>query len=193
MLKNEIINDKNELSNNMVNQKNETIQLSSSWKDYIPSIIYGPIIIVQFVLVFFTYNFYHLDFLNWIGWGLIVFFLLFGGLPRQAFKKYGEIEKGKSHINTTKLVDKGIYAVIRHPYWLSWILLSISLTLISQYWIMVILGISAWIVIYLETYLLDKRLIKKFRENYEAYIKKVPRLNLILGIIKYLRITQKGM
>ncbi|MFX1311772.1 MAG: methyltransferase family protein [Promethearchaeota archaeon] len=189
MLKNEIINNKN--INNMITKKNENIQLKSSWKDLIPSMFYWLIIILQFILVFLTYNYFHLDFLSWIGWGLLVFFILFGGLPRHAFRKYGEIEKGKSHVYTTKLVDKGIYAVIRHPYWLSWILFSLSLTLISQHWIMFFLGIPAWIVIYLETYLLDIRLIEKFGENYKLYKNEVPRLNLILGVIKYLKKKQK--
>ena len=191
MLKNHVINNKTKISNKIGCQKSDIIQVKSSWKDFVPSMIYWPIIIAQMILVFFTYNFFHLNFLNWIGWGLFGFFILFGGFPRQTFRKYGEIEKGKSHIYTTKLVDKGIYAFIRHPYWLSWILISISLTLISQHWIMVILGIPTWIVIYLETYLLDIRLIKKFGENYEEYRKQIPRLNLILGIIKYLRKAQK--
>jgi len=168
MLKNEEINNKNEINNNLRSQKSDIVQLTSSWKDYVPSMIYWSIIIAQFILVFFTYNFFHLNFLYWFGWGLFGFFILLGGLPKQAFRKYGEIEKGKSHIYTTKLVDKGIYAVIRHPYWLSWILISMSMTLISQHWIMVILGIPAWIIIYLETFLLDNRLIKKFGENYEV-------------------------
>ncbi|MFX1328139.1 MAG: methyltransferase family protein [Promethearchaeota archaeon] len=179
----------NEILTNKINiyekPKKKIDQLKFSWKDFIPSMIYGPLILAQIFLIFFYYNHCNLDFLTWIGWGFIIFFLLFGSLPRQAFKKYGEIEKRKSHINTTKLVDKGIYSIIRHPYWFSWIILSISLTLMSQHWIMFLLGIPAWIVIYLETFMLDKGLIMKFGDDYIKYREKVPRINLILGLIKY--------
>jgi len=129
MFKNNIITEKN-----YINKTNKKISQSKySWKDFILSMIYSPLLIAQFVLVFFFYNFYHLNFLTWFGWVFIILFMIVGSLPRQAFKKYGEIEKGKSHIYTTKLVDKGIYAIIRHPYWLCWIFLSISVTLMSQF------------------------------------------------------------
>ncbi len=176
MIKNDLISKKN---------INEAKKKQIPWKDYIPSIIYGLAIITQIILVFFCYNLYHLDFLNWIGWGFMVFFIFFGSLPKFAFKKYGEIEKGKSYLFTTKLVDKGIFAIIRHPYWLCWILLSISLTLLSQHIIMITLTLIAVPIIYLETFSLDKGLIEKFGEDYRRYKKNVPRINLILGLIIY--------
>ncbi len=164
----------------------ELLKNKPSWKDFIPSMIYWPGIITQIILVFFYYNFYHFDIFSWIGWCFMVFFMVLSGLPKYAFKKYGEIEKGKSFIHTTRLVDKGIYSIIRHPYWLCWILLSISLTLISQYMIMIIITIVVLPIIYLETYSMDNGLIEKFGEDYKLYKKKVPRMNLILGIIMYI-------
>ncbi|MFX1499698.1 MAG: methyltransferase family protein [Promethearchaeota archaeon] len=155
------------------------------WKDFVPSIIYGSAIITQIILVFFYYNFYNLRILHWLGWGIMALFFVIGGLPKDAFKKYGETEKGKSYLYTTKLVDKGIFAIIRHPYWLCWIILSISLTLISQHIIMIILTMIAIPIIYLETFSLDKGLIDKFGNNYKQYKKNVPRMNLILGLIIY--------
>ena len=106
-------------------------------------------------------------------------------MPRYGFTKKGEIEDGKSFVYTTKLVDTGIYAIIRHPIWLTWILLSLSVTLMSQYWIMVLMGITIMVVVYLETFHLDKALIKKFGTEYEEYKRKVPRLNIVYGLIKY--------
>lgn len=164
-MKKETITDKNSI----INTNKEISHSKYAWKDFILSMIYSPLLIAQFVLVFFFYNFYYLNFITWFGWGFMILFLMIGSLPRQAFNKYGEIKKEKSHIYTTKLVDKGIYAIIRHPYWLSWILLSISVTLMSQHWLMVIFGFVICWIIYGETYLLDKGLIKKFGEVYRAY------------------------
>ena len=173
-------------------KKEKMSQSSLSWKDYIPGMIYGPLLIAQFIMVFFFYNYYHLDIFTWIGWGIIIFFPSLIGLHKKEFKNKGEIHKDKSmsFINTTKLVDTGVYSIIRHPLWLCWILLSISLTLISQYWLIVIFAISICSIVYGETYLLDKGLVEKFGEEYKKYKKKVPRMNLILGLIKYLSLKK---
>lgn len=168
-------------------KKEETAQSRLSWKNYLPGMIYGPLLIAQFIIVFFFYNYYHLDICTWIGWGIIIFFLLLVGLHKKEFKNKGEIhkDKDKSFINTTKLVDTGVYSIIRHPLWLCWILLSISLTLISQHWLIVLFVVPICCLVYGETYFLDKGLVKKFGEEYKKYKKKVPRMNLILGLIKY--------
>ncbi len=150
----------------------------------LPGIVYGSAILLQVILIFFLYNYYQLIIANLVGWGLLILFLIVGAFPRNEFKKKGEIEKGKSYLSTTKLVTTGIYSIIRHPYWLSWILLSLSLTLMSQHWLMVFLGILASSIVYGETFLLDKRLIQKFGNNYLIYKKKVPRLNLLYGLLK---------
>lgn len=153
----------------------------------IPGVIYGSAIILQIILIFFLYNNYGLTLANITGWALLILFLIIGGLPRNEFKKSGGIQKGASYLSTTKLVTTGIYGIIRHPYWLSWILLSLSLSFLSQHWLMVLLGILASMFVYSETYLLDRRLIKKFGEDYSKYMKEVPRLNLIYGILKKIK------
>jgi len=186
MLKNDIITEKNSINKT----DKEISQSKFSWKDLIPLMIYGPSLIAQFILVFFYYNFYHLNILTWFGWVFMVLFMVVGSLPRQAFKRYGEIEKGKSHVYTTRLVDKGIYAIIRHPYWLCWIFLSISVTLMSQHWLMVIFAVLICWIVYGETYLLDKGLIEKFGDEYKEYKEKIPRMNLILGFINYVKINK---
>jgi len=41
--------------------------------------------------------------------------IIFGVLPVFEFRKKGGVKKGKSYIHTTKLVDTGIYSIVRHP------------------------------------------------------------------------------
>jgi protein-S-isoprenylcysteine O-methyltransferase Ste14 len=168
------------------NKKNLIADKGWKVKDMILGLIYGTAILLQIIFIFFLYNYHDLIIMNLLGWSFLVLFLVIGGLPRNEFKKSGGIEKGKSYLKTTRLVKTGIYGIIRHPYWLSWILLSLSLTLLSQHWIMLFLGISASILVYIETFLLDKGLIKKFGDAYISYMKRVPRLNLIYGLIKKL-------
>ncbi len=174
----------------MIRTKINIIEKNSNQKrisrqDYLIGSIYGISIISQIALVFFFYNYYKLNLLTWFGWGFFGLFCIIGAFPRYEFKKKGEAEEGKSFLHTTKLVTTGIYAVIRHPYWLCWILLSVSLAFLSQHWIMVILAILASSFVYLETFKLDNGLIEKFGEEYKRYMKTVPRINLLLGLIIY--------
>ena len=185
MLEREIKKSKLE-TNDTINHKEDTIKVKFKWKDMIPSMIYGPLMIAQFILVVFSYNYYRSNLLVWLGWMFFALFMIIGALPRIEFKKHGGAPKGKNFMHTTKLVDTGIYSIIRHPYWSCWILLSISLTLMSQHLIMAVLCIPICILVYLETFNLDKGLIRKFGEEYIEYKKRVPRMNIILGIIQNL-------
>ena len=59
----------------------------------------------------------------------------------------------------------------------------------SQHWFMILLGAIACVLVYCETYLLDKMLIVKFGEDYKIYKTHVPRINIIFGLLK--RINKK--
>lgn len=171
-----------EMEENKEKNKNKR---ENEWKDWIFSCIYGPILIAQIVLVFIFYNYYGFDIISWIGWACIALFLVIGALPQAAFKKYGDIEKGGRFFESKRIVEKGIYGIIRHPYWFCWILLSLAFILLSQYWVMILIGTIACVAIYAETYQLDKNLIRKFGIEYKRYKERVPRLNILYGIIKF--------
>ena len=111
--------------------------------------------------------------------------MYFGLISFLTFKKRGEVEKGKSYIHTTKVVKDGPYAIVRHPQYFGGILFTISITLWTQVWLSLVLSIIITILTYHWTYSEDKKLIEKFGEDYERYKENVPRLNPILGIIKY--------
>ena len=155
-----------------------------TWKDFILICIYGPLLIVQVVLVLKFYNFLESTLLVAGGWILLFLFFIIGALPRYEFKKKGEVTEGKSYIHTTALVDTGIYAVVRHPQFLSWILLSFGLVLLSQYWLSAVLAIPIAAMVYVEAYRADKLLIEKFGEDYREYMRNVPRMNLLVGVLK---------
>ncbi|TFG19041.1 MAG: isoprenylcysteine carboxylmethyltransferase family protein [Promethearchaeota archaeon] len=171
------------MSNSEITAKEDKIKFSL--KDVIFTTIFTIAFILQIFLMFFVQNQINIPFLFFSGWILWIISLYFAFIPFFAFKKRGGVVKGKSYINTSKVVKDGSYAIIRHPQYLSGILFSISMTLWNPVWYNIVLSIIIIILTYQWTYAEDKHLIGKFGQDYETYKSEVPRLNLILGFIKY--------
>jgi protein-S-isoprenylcysteine O-methyltransferase Ste14 len=58
-----------------------------------------------------------------------------------SFVKKGEVRKGQSYVHTTRLADTGIYSVVRHPQYVTFIMWAISDILLFQHWVVILLGI----------------------------------------------------
>jgi protein-S-isoprenylcysteine O-methyltransferase Ste14 len=80
---------------------------------------------------------------------------------------------------------------VRHPQYLAGMLLGLALTLIAQHWIVAVLGAAAIIVYYVDTYEEEASSIEKFGEQYIQYMKKVPRVNFLLGILRFVQAKQQ--
>lgn len=165
------------------------IQKRYSWIEILPStlaclLFFSQIIVGIYVLSEVTQN----QILAYIGVGLYIFSgLIFGMLPVFEFRKKGGVTKGKSYIHTTALVDSGVYSIVRHPQYVTFILWAIAGMLLFQHWIVVCLGIPVIPLMYVDLIHADKDGIKKFGDDYKQYMKKVPRANFLLGIIRFLR------
>ena len=159
--------------------------------DIIFTTIFTISFIIQIILMFLFTNELDIIVLVYIGYVVWVFSLYFGLIPFRIFKKRGGVEKGKNYMYTTKLVEGGPYAIIRHPQYLGGILFSISITFWTQILLSLILNIIIIILTYQWTYAEDKKLMDKFGEDYEKYKQRVPRLNFILGLIKYRKNRQQ--
>jgi protein-S-isoprenylcysteine O-methyltransferase Ste14 len=122
-----------------------------------------------------------------LGWLVLWISAIFGWLPIYTFKKWGKVPAGKGYVHTTTLVDKGVYAIVRHPQYLAGILMSIALPLISQHWAVALPGIVALVMLYFSIVDEEASSIEKFGEAYEEYMQRVPRLNFVLGIYRLLR------
>ena len=86
------------------------------------------------------------------------------------------------------LVDSGIYAVVRHPLYLGWILsIFVATIFLYPHWLFVIIGFSGIASVYLISREEDRLNIEKFGNNYKKYMEKVPRMNLLLGVMRLLR------
>jgi len=117
-----------------------------------------------------------------------VFGMVMVMVPIVMFSRRGGVPKGKSFVHTTKLTDTGIYAIVRHPQYTGGIY-SIFLTTLLWYphWLFGVLGVIGTAVIYMSCREEDQRLIAKFGDDYKVYMKRVPRINFVTGIARFIR------
>jgi len=127
-----------------------------------------------------------------IGWVIWAFGMVLVMAPIIMFPRRGGVPKEKSFVHTTRLVDTGIYAIVRHPQYTGGIY-AIFLTTLMWYphWLFGILGILGTVVIYMSCREEDQRLIEKFGDEYRAYIKGVPGMNFALGLVRLMQRKRK--
>ena len=165
---------------------------SYSWIEAIPSTLASLLFISQIIVgIYLLSEVSQNEILAYIGVGLYCLSgLIFGMLPVFEFRKKGGVTKGKSYIYTTKLVDSGVYSIVRHPQYVTFMLWALAGMLLFQHWIIICLGIPVIPLMYVDLIHADKDGIKKFGDDYKQYMKKVPRANFLLGIIRLLRDTK---
>ena len=120
------------------------------------------------------------------GWAFLFLSAIFGWLPIFTFRSRGKVE-GKSYINTTVLVDSGIYSIVRHPQYVAGMLINIALSLITSHWIVILLGCISLVIYYYDTFTEEEQNLVKFGEEYLDYQQRVPRINFLLGIFRVLK------
>jgi protein-S-isoprenylcysteine O-methyltransferase Ste14 len=149
--------------------------------------VYSILMSLPIILVFIFYSYYGLDLLVYIGWMIFAVGLILIFLAGHEFQKNGGVPKGKHLVHTTVLVDSGIYALVRHPQYLSFILLVLGLILISQHWLSIVSGVAGSLLFYIDVRKEEQSNIKKFGNEYKSYMQKVPGMNLLAGVIRLMR------
>ena len=126
---------------------NEKDRNSTRWKptpeDAILMSIEGISFLAQVVLCVLFYNSLDLRWLLYLGWAIFAAAMVLGWRARVAFETRGGSREGESWLHTRTVVATGIYAVVRHPMYLSFLLMSLSLVLLSQHWLNATLGASS--------------------------------------------------
>ncbi len=143
--------------------------------------------IVQIALCYFYYDSLGNPYILYVGWGVALFGLLLPSTTRSTLRRKGNVPKGKSFLNTTTVVDIGIYGVIRHPMYLSGIIMSLGMILITQYWLSVVCGVPWMLLMYASMVSEDHSNVQKFGDSYKHYMKKVPRANILVGLVRRAR------
>ena len=161
--------------------------------DSLPVLIASFLFISQIIFgIYLLSDVSQIQILAYFGAGLYVFSgVVFGWLPVTEFRKKGRVAKGKSYIHTTRLVDTGIYSIIRHPQYVTFIMWSIAGMLLFQHWFIILLGIPVFPLTYIDLVKADKEAIEKFGEEYRAYMKKVPKANFLLGFLRLIQRRRK--
>jgi len=165
---------------------------SFSWMGFVPATLATILFISQITIgIYLVSDVSQIEILAYAGVGLYVFSgLVFGLLPVFEFRKKGGVSSGKSYIHTTQLVDTGIYSIVRHPQYVTFILWAIAGVLLFQHWIVVLLGVPVVPLTYIDLIKADKDAIEKLGDDYKAYMKRVPMANFLLGIIRRSRKTE---
>ena len=122
--------------------------------------------------------------------GVGVFILLLAGVfifwPFYLLAKHGE-QAGSSYMQANGIVARGLYAVVRHPQYLGYILLGYGFALLSQHWVAVLLTALGSTLFHLQAVREERFCLAQFGGLYEQYLWRVPRFNIILGGIRLLR------
>ncbi len=123
--------------------------------------------------------------------GAGVFVLLLASVfifaPFYLFTKYGEIKDGQTYVQARTVVDRGLYAITRHPQYLGYMFLACGFALLSQHWVAVLLAVVGVTCFYLQAVGEERYCLTQFGEPYEQYLRRVPQFNLILGIVRLLQ------
>lgn len=164
-----------------------------SWKNHVPVTFSTILFIAQIIVgLYLLSEVSQIEVLAYAGVALyFISGIVFGTLPVFELRRKGGVQKGQSYIHTTKLVDTGIYSIVRHPQYITFILWAFSGMLLFQHWIVILLGVPVIPLTYIDLIRADKACIERFGDAYTAYMKKVPRANFLLGIIRRFRKTTK--
>lgn len=147
----------------------------------------GALLILQFGMIWLLEKKISILGLDILGLGLWVIGLVLIFLPMITLRRKGNVPEDNSYVETEVLVDSGIYAIVRHPQYLGWILMYPVVFLFNPRWEIAAVGITGMVCMFLVVKQEEEILIKKFGEQYVLYMQSVPRLNPFLGILRLMR------
>lgn len=102
-----------------------------------------------------------------------------------AFRKYGDIPLGKAYFETQELVTNGIFALVRHPQYLAYMLLAVGFSFLSNHWLLYVLAVGSVVFFVLQTRIEDEELEAKYGEEFDIYAAHVPGFDLFTGIYRH--------
>ena len=125
---------------------------------------------------------------GWVDWAFGMVLVM---APIVMFPRRGGVPRGRSFVHTTRLVDRGIYAVVRHPQYTGGIYAIFATTAMwYPHWLFLVLGAAGSALIVLSVREEDKELIQKFGPDYATYMERVPGMNVAAGVVRLLRRRQ---
>ncbi len=133
----------------------------------------GLMFIAAFVLAGLSFRFGFLRFPRWVSWAGAVLFLFFYGL-------YGLVLRENAYLSRTievqqgqRVVDTGLYAIVRHPMYAATVVLFLSMPLILGS-VLSLLVMGLYVPLIVRRIQNEEAVLKKGLPGYAAYQKKVP-------------------
>jgi protein-S-isoprenylcysteine O-methyltransferase Ste14 len=124
--------------------------------------------------------------LRYPGFALWALAAVFGWLPIYQFKKHGGVARGDGYVKTTRLVDTGLYAIVRHPQFVAWPVMAVAVALVSQHPAVIMMGAVAFVLACFDFRRVDAMEVEKFGDEYRRYMDRVPGWNFIAGFWRWL-------
>jgi protein-S-isoprenylcysteine O-methyltransferase Ste14 len=157
-----------------------------------PGNIFDAILAIACVLLFLLllvlsvihFNHERLFFLLYIGWAIILFGFMAGGKASQDYFSRPKPSADESSTPKASLLFKGTYKIIRHPIYGSFIMIIAGLMMLIQYWVGLVAGVVLILLLYLAMLREEEHSLRKFGVAYRAYMKKVPRLNILRRLLR---------
>lgn len=133
----------------------------------------GLMFIAAFVLAGLSFRFGFLRFPRWVSWAGAVLFLFSYGL-------YGLVLRENAYLSRTievqqgqRVVDTGLYAIVRHPMYAATVVLFLSMPLILGS-VLSLLVMGLYVPLIVRRILNEEAVLQKGLPGYAAYQKKVP-------------------
>ncbi len=86
------------------------------------------------------------------------------------------MELAETHCSPKKILDKGIYSIVRHPQYFGWILAHIGISILLSVWYSMLFTPVLIVCVYVISKKEEVELIREFGEEYAHYKENVPML-----------------
>ena len=88
---------------------------------------------------------------------------------------------------TGALVRDGVYGVVRHPMYVGGMVMFISHPFFGQHWTVAVSSAVGTMCCYMLVRSEDQRLMEKFGDSYTEYMREVPGVNFLRGMVRGVR------
>lgn len=107
-------------------------------------------------------------------------------LPVGQLRGFGLSPAGRPYYEATVVVRQGIYALVRHPQYLAYMLLNAGFAFLRAQVGIGLLALAAIALFYLQAVWEERALVTRFGDAYVSYRAEVPRFNLLRGVMRKL-------
>jgi protein-S-isoprenylcysteine O-methyltransferase Ste14 len=147
----------------------------------------GVLLVVDVVLLWTLERSIDMEALSYLGWAVWLAGMVLLVLTAQTLRRRGRAPEGSSYVETRVLVEAGIYGVVRHPMYLGWMLMYGAVLLFNPNLPILVLSVLGAASVYLVARQEDGRLAARFGAPYRRYMRSVPRMNLLVGLVRLAR------